>query len=42
VQNVALNAALLVVKGNMATLAARVNALDDINYTRPLTVVTGL
>jgi hypothetical protein len=42
VQNVSLNAALLVVKNNMATLAARVNALDDINYTRPLTVVTGL
>ena len=42
VQNVALNAALVVVKNNMATLAARVNALDDINNTRPLTVVTGL
>jgi hypothetical protein len=42
VQNTVLNVALAVVKDNMATIAARVSALDDFNNTRPLTVVAGL
>lgn len=42
VQNTVLNTALGVIKDNMSTLAARINALDDINNTRPLTVVAGL